>query len=358
MSKFLEFFGFVSPEDIEDEAKEKEGGADAGDLAAESDAVGEVVLGEFDGVGDEGPLSAQPAEKSSFAFTPPEAESAESVAPSGEAAPEEPSDAEEPEAEEPETEKLEAEEPEPELAYVATEAPPREEALDARKEQPAYDPYEAPARDKAYEESLEQPAYEPYGAPVREVGGEPALGQPQSGEAAKGITAYTGASEEKETEAPKRTQSIISEDAYIDGNLTTSGNIEVQGGISGDVTAKGAVDIRGAIRGNVSGEKLGLYGCTVQGDMRATTGILVDAESMVIGNIRTKNIYLDGKLKGNIESDEISLLRSNAYYVGDIVTGSIAIEGGATISGNIKTFIEGDGDIEEPFRADAIFKAV
>jgi cytoskeletal protein CcmA (bactofilin family) len=108
------------------------------------------------------------------------------------------------------------------------------------------------------------------------------------------------------------------------------------------------VDIQGAIRGNVSGEKLGLYGCTVQGDLRATSGILVDAESMVIGDIKTKNIYLDGKLKGNIESEEVSLLRSNAYYVGDIVTGSIAIEGGATISGNIRTLIE--GDVEDPFK--------
>jgi cytoskeletal protein CcmA (bactofilin family) len=170
------------------------------------------------------------------------------------------------------------------------------------------------------------------------------------------VAAYTGASGDKEKEEPKKTLSIISEDAYIDGNLTTSGNIEVLGGISGDVRAKGAVDIRGAIRGDVSGEKLGLYGCTVQGDMRATAGILVDSESMVIGNVRTRNIYLDGKLKGNIESDEVSLLRSNAYYVGDIVTGSIAIEGGATISGNIKTLIE--GDIEDPFRADSMSKTL
>jgi cytoskeletal protein CcmA (bactofilin family) len=170
----------------------------------------------------------------------------------------------------------------------------------------------------------------------------------------KDVAAYTGSGDEKDAEEPKKSLSIISEDAYIDGNVTTSGNIEVLGGISGDVRAKGAVDVRGAIRGSVSGEKLGLYGCTVQGDMRATAGILVDSESMVIGNVRTRNIYLDGKLKGNIESDEVSLLRSNAYYVGDIVTGSIAIEGGATISGNIRTLIE--GDVEDPFRPDPTSK--
>jgi cytoskeletal protein CcmA (bactofilin family) len=141
--------------------------------------------------------------------------------------------------------------------------------------------------------------------------------------------------------------SVISEDAYVDGNITTKGDIEIYGGIAGDVKAQGAVDIQGAIRGDVRGEKLGLYGCTVQGDLRASTGILVDAESMVIGDVRTKNIYLDGKLKGDIQSEEVSLLRSNAYYVGDIVTGSIAIEGGATINGNIRTLIE--GDVEDPF---------
>jgi cytoskeletal protein CcmA (bactofilin family) len=41
------------------------------------------------------------------------------------------------------------------------------------------------------------------------------------------------------------------------------------------------------------------------------------------------------------------LFRSNAYYIGDIETNSIAIEAGAVISGKITTRV--DGDPEEPF---------
>jgi cytoskeletal protein CcmA (bactofilin family) len=261
-------------------------------------------------------------------------------------------------------------------AYKPYEAPPREETAGQSElpGPPAYEPYEAPPREETAGQSElpGPPAYEPYEAPPREetypptqpdaesTNRESYTYQPPAVESASEADAgdmaayasYAGAGGEERTEDSVKTVSVIAEDAYIDGNITTSGNIEVMGGISGDVSAKGAIDVRGAIRGNVSGEKLGLYGCTVQGDIKAGSGILVDAGSMVIGNVKTKNIYLDGKLKGNIESEDVSLLRSNAYYVGDIVTGSIAIEGGATISGNIRTLIE--GDVEDPFRPDRI----
>jgi cytoskeletal protein CcmA (bactofilin family) len=298
------------------------------------------------------------------------------------------------------------------FGFAPLEAVEEEETVAVAPEPPEYEPYEAPAREEADVPPLEQPAYEVYEAPVFEAeepapqfaaepvvqeepapqfAAEPVIQEesaPQfaaepviqeepappfvaepviqeepappfapvapTPDEAGGVTAYTEAAGEEEqgTGETLKSVSIIAEDAYIDGNVTTSGNIEVLGGISGDVRAKGAVDIRGAIRGDVSGERLGLYGCTVQGDMRASAGILVDAESMVTGNVRTKNLYLDGKLKGNIESEEVSLLRSNAYYVGDLVTGSIAIEGGATIRGNIRTLIE--GDVEDPFSPDRI----
>jgi cytoskeletal protein CcmA (bactofilin family) len=235
--------------------------------------------------------------------------------------------------------------PEPPVQeYVLEQAAPEPPVQEYVPEQAAPEPS---VQEYVPEQAVPEPPVQEY-VPEQTVPVASASGEPGASDVAE----YAGAGEGDQAEEPKRSLSIISDDAYIDGNVTTNGNIEILGGISGDVSAKGAVDVRGAIRGNVSGEKLGLYGCTVQGDMRASAGILVDSESMVIGNVRTKNIYLDGKLKGNIESDEVSLLRSNAYYVGDIVTGSIAIEGGATISGNIRTLIE--GDVEDPFRPDRV----
>jgi len=43
------------------------------------------------------------------------------------------------------------------------------------------------------------------------------------------------------------------------------------------------------------------------------------------------------------------VLRSNSYYIGNVVAGSIAIENGAVVRGSITTLIEGDP--EAPFEA-------
>jgi cytoskeletal protein CcmA (bactofilin family) len=349
-------FAFVPPTADEPIEAPKAVEAEAPPVAAESaEPVASVETSPAEGAFTETP----PAEAAP-AYTPHEAPVPEAIpeqpiytpyeAPVREAAPEQP-------------------------AYTPYEAPAREEVPEAAPEQPTYTPYEEPVREESLEALPETPAYEAVAQAeavpdpaIQETFISPVASEPttqeeyiprttsaasEEGEIGSGdVTAYTGTTADEPEEEKPRSLSVISEDAYIDGDVTTSGNIEVQGGISGNVRAKGAVDVRGAIRGSVSGEKLGLYGCTVQGDMRATTGILIDAESMVIGDVKTKNIYLDGKLKGNIESEDVSLLRSNAYYVGDIVTGSIAIEGGATISGNIRTLIE--GDVEDPFRPDSM----
>jgi len=146
---------------------------------------------------------------------------------------------------------------------------------------------------------------------------------------------------------PEKGISLISQDTYIDGNIITEGHIEVRGSVKGDIRAKGNVSVTGAIKGDIEGDKIGLYSCKIRGDLHAGTGIVEDAGSVIIGDVDTANIIMDGKLKGDIRADNVVVLRNNAYYLGNVVAGSIAIENGAVISGSITTLIEGDP--EAPF---------
>jgi cytoskeletal protein CcmA (bactofilin family) len=141
--------------------------------------------------------------------------------------------------------------------------------------------------------------------------------------------------------------SMIAAEASVTGDIITAGHIDILGKVSGDVEAKGNVAVQGVVKGNVAGEKIGLYECTVKGDLEAEIGIVADSGSTVIGDIHAKNIIFDGRLKGDIKADNVVVLRSNAYHVGDVITDSLAIETGAVINGHIKMLV--DGDLNAPF---------
>ncbi|MCL2111162.1 MAG: polymer-forming cytoskeletal protein [Clostridiales bacterium] len=152
--------------------------------------------------------------------------------------------------------------------------------------------------------------------------------------------------EESEEEIPMGV-SLISREATVLGDIITEGHIDVVGKVRGNVEAEGNVAVRGLVSGDVSGEKIGLYHCRVKGDLNAGTGVVIDSDSVVIGDVDTDNVVLGGKLKGDIKATRMAVLRSDAYFIGDVETESIAVESGAVVNGNIRTLIQ--GDLEAPF---------
>jgi cytoskeletal protein CcmA (bactofilin family) len=202
---------------------------------------------------------------------------------------------------------------------------------------------EEPAADSGYED--EAPRYATYDTHAAVYGADSSYRRADVDFGAPDQETYY---QEVEPEPePQKGFSIISFDAYVDGNISTMGDVEIQGSVNGDITAKGNVDVEGSVRGDVAGDKIGLYSCKVKGNLNAGTGIVQDPASIVVGNIATRNIILGGKLKGDIETAGLTALRSSAYYVGNLITGSIAVENGAVINGSVRTVIDGDPD--EPF---------
>ncbi|MDR3365219.1 MAG: polymer-forming cytoskeletal protein [Clostridiales Family XIII bacterium] len=177
--------------------------------------------------------------------------------------------------------------------------------------------------------------------PVRAVASENALGQP----------AWRKEDDEPEIEegeeVPVMGVSLISKEATILGDIITEGHIDVIGKVRGNVEAQGNIAIRGLVSGDLTGEKIGLYKCRVKGDLKAGTGVVIDSDSVIIGNVDTDNVVLGGKLKGDIKAVKMAVLRSDAYFIGDVLTESLAVESGAVVNGNIRTIVQ--GDIEAPF---------
>lgn len=71
----------------------------------------------------------------------------------------------------------------------------------------------------------------------------------------------------------------------------------------------------------------------VEGDIESTTLITVGEHGQVIGSMKAKKIIISGFLKGKLETDELELI-SGGRVEGDIITKNLSIEEGAIFEGN------------------------
>ena len=87
--------------------------------------------------------------------------------------------------------------------------------------------------------------------------------------------------------------------------------------IVGDINSVGDVRIDGYLKGNL-----------------ITKGkFVLGPQGVIEGNVSSQNADLSGEVKGTVEVSEMLSLKASAKITGDIITGKLAIEPGATFSG-------------------------
>ena len=96
--------------------------------------------------------------------------------------------------------------------------------------------------------------------------------------------------------------SLISSDLEIVGNLTTPGEVQLDGTIEGDITC----------------EKL-----------------MVGERACVTGHVRADEVVVRGKIIGNVKANNVELAKS-AHVVGDIWHDTLAIDAGAYLEGHCR----------------------
>jgi cytoskeletal protein CcmA (bactofilin family) len=146
---------------------------------------------------------------------------------------------------------------------------------------------------------------------------------------------------------PRKQTSVIAEGTTITGRLRSSGHVEILGKMDGNVEADGDVTISGKVSGNIKGDQLRMLNCNVKGNLEADSRVVINNESVIIGDLNADSLVLDGKLKGNINVSKTAVFNSNSYLMGDITTSTISVDAGAVINGMVKTFV--DYDAESPF---------
>ncbi len=88
--------------------------------------------------------------------------------------------------------------------------------------------------------------------------------------------------------------------------------------IQGDVTSEGDIRVDGMLKGNI----------TISGKL------VVGEKGRVEGEIKCANANVSGNLKGKIEVSELLALQATARVNGEVLTNKLSVEPGAEFSGS------------------------
>lgn len=111
---------------------------------------------------------------------------------------------------------------------------------------------------------------------------------------------------EAKAEVTKSVPSIVSADLSIEGNLVSSGEVQVDGNVHGDIRCK---------------------------------ALIVGIKGQVIGEVNAQTVRLHGSVKGTVRAKSV-FLASTARMAGDVEHESLAIEPGAHMEGHCKRITE------------------
>lgn len=139
---------------------------------------------------------------------------------------------------------------------------------------------------------------------------------------------------EKVPEKPKTT--LLAEGSVFEGTLHTKGDVEIAGVFKGDIFSEGNVKLFANIEGNVQGGNVELVTSSVQGDVSAKELLKIGPQSVIGGNIKTKDMICSGRIVGNVESSGRVTLTTGSALTGDLTASTIAVMEGALMEGHFK----------------------
>ena len=105
----------------------------------------------------------------------------------------------------------------------------------------------------------------------------------------------------KNIEADNQTINLIGSGTVIEGNVTSNGDIRVDGSLKGILNTKGKV--------------------------------IIGDSGIISGEVHCKNLDIEGTIDGKVFVSELLSLRDKSKVTGEITTNKLAIEPGAVFTG-------------------------
>lgn len=129
---------------------------------------------------------------------------------------------------------------------------------------------------------------------------------------------------------------VIAAGATFFGDIRAEGDVEVLGKLKGNLEATGNIRVAGKVLGDVKGESVILEGCTVQGNITSTAGLVLDEAAMVIGDVLAADLETKGKIKGNLQIARSANFGTTALLAGNVIAATIVMAQGARVQGAVR----------------------
>ena len=144
-----------------------------------------------------------------------------------------------------------------------------------------------------------------------------------------------GGNETMEFEQQTPTDEIanITEGMVINGDLQTTGSLDLVGKIVGNVKALGKLNITGEIQGDSDAAEIYAEAARITGEVRSKGSVKVGQSTVIVGNIFGSSAVIAGAVKGDIDVHGPVVLDTTAIVMGNIKSQSVQINNGAVIEG-------------------------
>lgn len=139
---------------------------------------------------------------------------------------------------------------------------------------------------------------------------------------------------------PKKSnfETVIAKNTTIKGTVFSDDSIEISGKVIGDIECKQDMLINGRIKGTTSSQNAQVVDAVVDGALNCSGELFVNHNSWVVGNLKSFDAEVNGKIKGNINTRDTLLVGHDAIVMGDISTGELEIKKGAFVNGKINMY--------------------
>ncbi len=131
---------------------------------------------------------------------------------------------------------------------------------------------------------------------------------------------------------------IISKNIVITGGTVTGfANVRIDGSIKGDVKITKDVNVTGKVVGDIECNNAIMAGSSIQGSINSKGQIRMDRDSVLLGDVNTQYLDMNGRIKGTVDVSGKAEFKSDSVIIGDITASTITVLDGAVIKGYVNT---------------------
>lgn len=127
----------------------------------------------------------------------------------------------------------------------------------------------------------------------------------------------------------------VTKGTAIEGNIICDGSMNVYGKIKGNVACKGKLMVCGTIVGASRAAEIYTNNAKIDGDVTSDGSIKIGNGSIIIGNVYGTSAVIGGAVKGDIDVHGPVIIDGTAVVQGNIRSRSVQINNGAAIEGQV-----------------------